>query len=217
MAMLRGLAGLGFDTVFATPHQKAGQFMPSAGAIADAHRQSRRELAAAGLDLALSLGAENMWDDVFFQRLEADTIPSYDGGPAFLFELPLGGPLPVGLEQRLFSLRTRGKLPVMAHPERYEPLWNDPELVDRLAASCALVIDLAAVAGHHGRKRKKAARKLLERGAVHAAASDVHGPADIRTAADGIAWIRKRFGDRTVTRLLDDNPRRIAAGEHPDG
>lgn len=216
MTMLSGLVDLGFDTVCATPHQKAGQFLPTLEAIRNAHRDTVAAAGAAGLAVRIPLAAENMWDDVFFGRVESGDIPSYDAGAAFLVEF---NPtfLPVGLTRHIFSLRTAGKLPVIAHPERYEPLWKDDALVDALRSECAMVVDLGAVAGHHGRKRGKVARKLLERGKVHAVASDAHRPEDVGYAAEGIAWIRKKLGAAAVTRLLDENPRRILAGEHPDG
>jgi hypothetical protein len=31
-----------------------------------------------------------------------------------------------------------------------------------------------------------------------------------------MAWIRKKLGEAALTRLLDENPRRILAGELPD-
>jgi protein-tyrosine phosphatase len=165
--------------------------------------------------LALSLAAENMWDGVFYERSRDGTIPAYDGGPAFLVELPIGPALPVGLFERLFELRLQGRLPVLAHPERYEALWNDDDAVERVRESCALVVDLGAVAGYHGRKPSKTARRLLLDGVAHAAASDAHSPSDVRVAAEGIAWIRKQLGEAAATALLADNPRRILCGEHP--
>lgn len=216
MAMLQGLVALGFDTICATPHQKSGQYLPALEDIAQAHQATVEMLSRSSVDVALPLAAENMWDEVFFERFEADAIPSYGDGPAFLVEFRPSY-LPAGLTEHLFRLRARGKLPVIAHPERYEPLWHSPDLVEVLAAECAMVVDLGALAGHHGRKRNKAARKLVDRGMVHAVASDAHSPADVRIAAEGIAWLRKRHGDDTVTRLLDTNPRRILAGEHPEG
>jgi tyrosine-protein phosphatase YwqE len=76
-------------------------------------------------------------------------------------------------------------------------------------------VDLGAIAGFHGRKEGKAARLYLEEGLIHAVASDVHSPGDLRGAAEGMAWIKKRLGERALVRLLDENPRRILAGEHP--
>jgi hypothetical protein len=57
---------------------------------------------------------------------------------------------------------------------------------------------------------------MLKNGIAHAAASDSHTPNDVRVAAEGIAWIRKKLGDDAVTRLLDHAPRRILAGQHPN-
>ncbi len=216
LAMLRGLCAIGFDTVCATPHQKAGQFLPSLDAIRRAHQSARSALSANSVALSLSLAAENMWDGTLYERCETLTIPSYDDGAAFLFELPLGVPLPVGLFDRLFSLRTKGKLPVLAHPERYEPLYSSPDLLARLRECCALVVDLGALAGYHGRKRGKFARRWVEEGIAHAAASDSHTVEDVRTAAEGIAWIRRKVGEDAVSRLLDRAPRAILRGQHPE-
>lgn len=215
MSMIEALESIGFDVVCATPHQKTGQFLPPLDSIRTAHRETRDRVEQSGLSLSLSLGAENMWDATFYERCRTDAIPSYDDGPAFLVEFPLGGTLPVSVFDHLFELRSKGRLPVLAHPERYEPLWSSDELCYRLAETCAMVVDLGAVAGYHGRKRTKAARKMLKSGIAHAAASDAHTPNDVRVAAEGIEWIRKKLGGDAVTRLLDSVPRRVLAGEHP--
>jgi protein-tyrosine phosphatase len=214
MAMIRGLVALGFETICATPHQKAGQFLPALAAVREAHATTRDQAAAAGITARIALGAENMWDEVFFQRMQAGAIPSYDDGAAFLFELPVTT-LPAALEEHVFRIRMSGALPVMAHPERYQPLWRAPELVERLAGSCALVVDLGAVAGYHGKEPGKLARSLLEQDIAHAVASDAHAPEDVRVAAEGMDWIRKRLGESALVRLLDEGPRRILLGEHP--
>jgi len=211
-AMVGALRALGFSEVYATPHQKAGQFMPSRAAIDVALDAVR---AGCAPDLQLRLGAENMWDDVLFDRIKAGAVPSYDDGDAFLLEIR-PAELPVGIVDELFRLRMAGKAPVLAHPERYERLWDKPELVEQLRRHCAFVVDLGAVAGYHGKKQQKVARQLLEDGLAAAVASDAHTVEDVRVAAEGIAWIEKRLGKAAVTRLLDDGPRAILLGELPD-
>jgi len=213
LTMLEALARAGFSDVCATPHQKAGQFLPSADEIARAWNAALGAVGAA--HPTLHLAAENMWDDVFFERSQRDAVPSYDAGPAFLFELR-PQLIPVGLLEHLFRLRTGGKVPVLAHPERYEALWSDDDLTGQLARSCAFVVDLPAVAGYHGRRECKAARLLLQRGLVRAAASDAHTAGDVKQAVEGIAWIEKKLGAAAVDRLLVDGPRAILAGELPD-
>ncbi len=215
LAMLQGLSDIGFEKVYATPHQKDGQFLPSMESIHNAYTATAERIVEQGLALTLGLAAENMWDTVFYQRVTEDSIPSYDGGDAFLFELPLNL-LPPGLSEALFRLQQRGKLPVLAHPERYDRLWDHPNLFEELAGQCVMVVDLGAIAGYHGRKRNKRARTMLKKGLAHAVASDAHSLADVRIAAEGIRWIEKKIGVADVTRLLDTNPRLIASGTHPE-
>lgn len=210
LTMLEGLAAIGFDEVCATPHQKAGQFLPSLEAIEQAFQE-----VSARAHVKLRLAAENMWDDVFFDRSQRGAIPSYDRGDAFLFELR-PAEIPLGLTDHIFRMRMAGKLPVMAHPERYQRLWDDDALVDRLRREVAFVVDLGALAGYHGKKEHKAARRFVEDGVAHAVASDAHTPEDVARAAEAIAWIDKRLGKRAVTRLLDEGPRQILIGELPD-
>ena len=211
--LLSGLASLGFTEVCATPHQKAGQYLPELSLI-----RERFATVTSWTDPELPrlhLAAENMWDDVFFERYQTNSIPAYDDGPAFLVEIR-PSQLPSGFTDHLFKMRLAGKLPVLAHPERYHPLWEDTALVHRLRGMCAFVVDLGAVAGAHGRQEAKAARRFVETGIAHAAASDAHTKADIKLAAEGIAWIKKRCGADAVTRLLADAPRSIIAGHLPD-
>jgi protein-tyrosine phosphatase len=211
LTMLRALGAMGYEVVTATPHQKASQFLPPLEKIREAHAG----LAGAVPGLRLALAAENYWDSVFFERWRARAIPSYDDGPAFLFEIP-PEELPVHFEETLFQIAVGGKLPVMAHPERYRPFWSD---VDRLAAigrQAALVVDLGALAGNHGWREKSVARRLVADRVAHAVATDVHAPSDLRAAGEGIRWIEKKLGAAAITRLLVDNPRAILAGELPD-
>jgi protein-tyrosine phosphatase len=163
----------------------------------------------------LRLAAENMWDDVFFGRLTSDAIPSYHGTNAFLVEIP-PTLMPPNLADQLFKLARTGKVPVLAHPERYEALWDNDELARSLRRVCAFAIDLPALAGFHGRREAKQARHLLEIGLAAAVATDAHQVGDVQQAAQGLAWIDKKLGHATTVRLFGDAPRQILAGQMPD-
>src|SRR5690606_6292169 len=138
---LDGLAALGVTDQCVTPHQKAAQYLPD---------WDRIEATLAQLETVrkpghptLRLGAENMWDDVFYTRIGDGTIPHYRGTESFLVEIS-PSLMPVGMADQLFKFRMAGKLPVLAHPERYQALWDDDELARSLRRVCAFVIDLGA-------------------------------------------------------------------------
>jgi protein-tyrosine phosphatase len=189
--------------------------LPAADQIANAYAALRDAVAQAFPDLTLELAAENYWDEVLLGRMSAGAIPGYGQGPAFLFEVP-PPMMPPRIAETLFQLRMGGKLPVMAHPERYVAIQKDLSRADELGRTAALVVDLGAIDGAHGRAEMKTVRRLLEDGLVHAAATDIHSPNDQRAIAAGMAWIKKRLGEPTLDRLLDHNPRRILLGELPE-
>ncbi len=208
LRMLRAIAALGFSDLYATPHQRAGMFMPAREQIDEAFRTVSEDAREAGIDARLGLGAENFWDDVLHRRLREQTVPSYDDGAAFLFEV---NPqlIPPMLENELFQLRVGGSLPVLAHPERYVGIQRDITLAERLGRHAVMMVDLGALDGAHGRTEMKTARKLVLEGLSHAAASDIHRPEDQTTVAAGMAWIRKQLGPDALETMLSENPRRL--------
>jgi len=213
LALAKRLAEMGFEVVHATPHQKAGAFVPSREQIDHAHDELTAALRAADVSMELRLGAENFWDELFLQRIGEKSQPTYTGGQAFLVELDVRM-APPRLEDTLFQMRLAGPLPVLAHPERYAAL--DVERLARIGRTAALQVDLGALDGAHGKHAADMSRKLVAEGLAHAVASDVHDLADAKRAAAGMTWIRKKLGDATLRRLLDENPRRILQGELPD-
>ena len=213
IAMLDGLTALGVTEQCVTPHQKSGQYLPSREQIA-ASLASVERLRKPGHP-ALRLGAESMWDDVFLQRLAEDKIPYYRDTLAFLVEVP-PSLLPPGMVDQLWKLRLRQNVPVLAHPERYHALWDDDALARSLSRVCALVVDLGAVGGFHGKRETRAARHLLETGIACGVASDAHQVGDLQRAAVGLSWIDKKLGHAAVVRLFDHAPRTILSGELPD-
>ena len=214
MRMLQSLVDLGFTEICATPHQRNGLFIPTAEAIASALAEYHGEATKYHPSVRVRLGAENFWDEILIERLRKHTVPCYEGRRAFLFEV---NPLlqPPHLEEALFEIRLGGILPVMAHPERYLTFQRDTGHGEVMCKQAALVVDLEALAGTRNRAETKTARRLVEDGVAHAVASDMHSPATADKVADGIAWIRKRVGMARLAQLLEENPRRILAGELP--
>jgi protein-tyrosine phosphatase len=213
LAMLDGLTALGISEQCLTPHQKASQYLPAWDRIEAT--LARLEQVRKPTHPTLRLAAENMWDDVFYKRVVEDAIPGYRNTVAFLVEIP--PPLmPPGMIDQMFKWRMAGKVPVLAHPERYHALWDNDDLAQQLRAHCAFLIDLGALGGFHGKREMKAARHLVEKGLVTAVATDAHQLGDLQQAAEGLRWIEKKLGHAAVVRLFDHAPRAILAGELPD-
>jgi protein-tyrosine phosphatase len=207
MAMLRALYAAGFDEVVATPHMRPGMFDNDRPRIERAFSAMQPNLAALGAPLTVHLGSEHFFDDVVFGRLLRGEGVPYPGGTAALVEF---GPtaFPLRVQHRFFDLKRVGITPVVAHPERYEPVWKDDACLEPLFdAGAHLLLDVCALTGKYGRAAQRAAEKLLEEDAYEAACSDAHKPKDVDDVVRAIRRLEALVGSDEARRLLADGPR----------
>jgi protein-tyrosine phosphatase len=216
LAILRGLHEIGFDRVMATPHMRVGMFENQKADLLAAFERTEAGLAGVADLPALGLGCEHYFDDVVYGRLVAGEGLPYPGERAVLLEF-YGVDFPPVVVERLFDLRRKQLLPVIAHPERYRYLWTKPEALEKLVDSgIATLLDTAAMIGKYGREPQRAAEMLLERGLYHAACSDAHRAADVADVARGVDRIAELYGDEEIDFLFREGPRQILDGKQPE-
>jgi protein-tyrosine phosphatase len=209
VAMLRALHQAGFDVVVATPHMRPGMFDNDRPRLERAFAAMQPILSGhAGLP-AVHLASEHYFDDVVFGRILRGEGLTYPGGRCVLIELGRG-PFPLRLQHRFFDLRKAGLVPVLAHPERYEPVWKDDRCLDPLLdAGAHLLMDTCALTGKYGRSARRAAEKLVEEDAYEAACSDAHRPEDVEEVVRAIERLEDHVGKEEARRLLADAPRQM--------
>ena len=210
LAMLRDLGQAGFDLVVATPHMRPGLFDNDRGELERAFAAMQPILLAAAERLpTVHLASEHFFDDVVFGRLLRGEGLPYPGGASALVELGQGA-FPLRLQHRFFDLKRAGIVPVLAHPERYEPVWRDDACLDPLLdAGAHLLLDICALVGKYGRAPQRAAEKLLEAEAYEATCSDAHKPADVEHVVRAIDRLASLVGKPEALRLLGSGPRAI--------
>ncbi len=236
VALLRGLLQLGFSTVMATPHMRPGMFDNDQSSLTRAFAAMRAPLEEARVDGLLPevhLASEHFFDDVVFERIrkgEALPYPSLaplppaplPGAAASAWpgaqRTPKRGVLvefpperfPSHAHNRFFDLHRAGFVPVLAHPERYAPVWKDVAALNPLIeAGAHLLLDVCSLVGKYGRAAQKASEKLLDNGAYAAACSDAHRPEDVAIVAEAIERLKQLTGDEGVVEMLRTGPRRI--------
>lgn len=214
-ALLEGLARAGFSRAVATPHMRPGMFDNLRADLESAYARTLEGLGDLSGLPELALASEHYFDDVVFERLLGGDALPYPGGRAVLVELPPRG-FPARLPQRLLDLKRRGIVPVIAHPERYEPVWKDAEVLEALLdVGAVLQLDVAALEGKYGRAPKKAAEALLEEGYYHLASSDAHKPSDVDAVRRGIDRLFERAGDEEARFLLIEGPLELLEPRSP--
>jgi protein-tyrosine phosphatase len=228
--MLRGLYVAGFSTVVATPHMRPGMFDNDRAALLRAYSlmlPHLREAIAGGVSLPdVHLSSEHFFDDVVWGRLgRGEGVPyptleragAYAGTAAPKLKVALvefsGQAFPVNVVERLVDLKRAGLRVLLAHPERYRPVWTDDTCLDPLIdAGVRLLLDVCALVGKYGRAAQAAAEKLLDEEAYDAACSDAHKPEDIGEVERAILRLEVRVGAQETQRLLSEGPNAILAG-----
>jgi protein-tyrosine phosphatase len=166
----------GVHLMVATPHVN-GHYMPDPATIRTAVAELNNALAAEGVALVVSPGAEIAVSEL--PRLDDGVLRQLSLGESntLLIESPYVNAVPF-LEQMLFDLQARGFRVILAHPERSPMLAKDRDLLGRLVDREILCsVTAGSLAGRFGRRVRAATLELIQHRLVHNVASDAHDTA----------------------------------------
>ena len=123
--------------------------------------------------IILRLASENMLDSLFEQRLQGgDLLPIGKDGRHLLVETSYFNP-PYGLHNILLRIKSKGYVPVLAHPERY--VYMDKEDYEQLKRlNVAFQLNLPSLVGAYGADAKRKAQWLLENMYYQVKGTDIH-------------------------------------------
>ncbi len=217
LAMARMAAADGITTVACTPHIYPGLYANTAAGIAAAIEALRVELAAAGIALDLTIGADTHLTPDLVAGLRGGRIPTLGGSRYFLFEPPHHVE-PPHLEDAVFAVMAAGYVPVITHPERLTWIEDRYAVFPRLARAGAwMQVTAGSVTGRFGRRPRYWAERMLDEGVVHILATDSHHvdrrPPLLAEAREAAA---RRLGAGEAMHLVLTRPQCILDNRAPD-
>jgi protein-tyrosine phosphatase len=199
----------GTGTIVATPHVR-GDFHARVDDLPDRVADLQAEIDAAGISIALRVGAELGHDMV--GRLDQRELDSIAQGPPgarwLLVESPFGG-IDDEFGAATEELRDRGFATVLAHPERAAGVLGGMGLRRELAAGAVLQVNASSLLGRHGGPARDAGAEIARRfpGAL---ASDAHGAWKPPSLTDGVAAaIDLGVPAALARRMADSAPRAL--------
>ena len=210
LAMARMAVDSGVTAIVGTPHCVGDRRREVFGAW-QLLREALREM---GIPLTLYLGMEIYGTPDTSGLLLGGELFTLNGSRYPLIEFSFRSD---GWEetQILESICREGYRPVVAHPERYAFLWEEPQLVERWKEmGCLLQVNRGSLLGRFGSRIQEMAGRLLERGYVTVIASDAHSHrARTPSMADVRRLLQEEFSPEYAWLLLEENPRRIIENE----
>lgn len=114
------------------------------------------------------------------------------------------------LSEVIFEIKASGLIPVIAHPERYSYVQNNPNLVGELIKNDVLFqANFASISGYYGEKAKKTLIKLLKANMIHFLGSDSHKSEKYDKIEDNIKELEKIVSKEKIEELTTINAKHI--------
>jgi protein-tyrosine phosphatase len=123
-----------------------------------------------------------------------------EGTEIVLAEMPFVGPAS-DLIELAEHVERAGLTPLVAHPERTEPVLERPELARELAERWPLQVNATSLLGRHGREIEELAWELLDVASV--VASDGHRVTRPPALDEAYELVKARVGEEAARPLFD--------------
>ena len=197
----------GTKVIFLTPHvdsatdlERSPEFLPKFEELKTATRD-------AGIDVRLELGAEVFPTWNLLKALDSDKPITLGLKRKYILLGPPRIQLPNDISDLVFEIHTRGITPILAHPERVNPVQKNIRVLHELLdLGMLLQINAGSINGRYGKHAKQTVLELLRLKMVHFVASDCHRMHIEPVLASGRTAIHALFDEKTARALSIDNP-----------
>ena len=215
MKKIRKMADAGIDGIVLTPHFIRNQYHNTSNVITGKFKKLKSQLKKENILLNIYQAAEVYLDSNIKKDIESEKLVIVNTNYV-LVETNLTG-FPSDFFDILYELVKSGYRLILAHPERYADIINDPSSAEDLVhRDIYLQLNAGSLIGHYGRSVKNTAWYLLEMGFTHFLASDDHCKSEDYSLPAAMDEIRKQIDDYTVELLTVINPKKMLNNEKID-
>lgn len=206
----------GVDLLVATPHAassgKARNWMNDD--LVQLILSFRRRLAEAKIPLKVVAGMEIFGTDEAPQLLREGKLMGLNGSRYPLLEFPFVD-YAAEATDILEEILADGMRPVVAHPERYDYVQQNPSLLNLwVEMGCLLQINRGSLLGRFGRREQLLSEVLVMRGFAFAVASDAHSPRYRTTWMQDVQeYLSREISPQAAWALLERNPMALVNNE----
>lgn len=200
----------GVSAMVVTPHCASDRVEQVRGRLADLRSAVRAE----GIPIRLYSGMEIFGRPDTAALLRQGRLLTINGSryPLIEFAFDTDGEEETAV---LHSVLQAGYIPLVAHPERYRCIQEDPEQANLWARmGCRFQVNRGSLLGRFGPEARDVAWALTGRGFATVVASDSHSAAR-RTPWMRDVWelLERQLSPAAAMWLLEENPRRIINNE----
>jgi len=174
LLLIKRLSDYGLRKIITTPHIMSEYYKNTPEIIHMGLEDLRKSVKAEGISIEIEAAAEYYLDEIFLERIKAGEPFLTFGDRYILVETGFINK-PQMLLEIIFQLEMAGYKPILAHPERYQYLFQDKSLLEALVdRSILFQVNLLSLTGFYSKEVKDFGEMLIERGLVKFFGTDCH-------------------------------------------
>lgn len=213
IVMAQSALGGGTKKIVATPHYFNDYQNPvplKKNDVIEKFNELKASFKKSNIPVKLYLGSEQYGVNNLIPLIENDELITINGSRYLLIEFSLDDELERA-KYVLSQLEDYDIIPILAHPERYDFILDEPSKVfGLLQQGCLLQVNKSSIIGRFGQDSESVSHWLLRERMAHFVASDSHGPYQ-RTAdmSEAYQYVCYSCGDEYADALFYENPQNV--------
>lgn len=208
--MIKEAKKIGFTDIIMTPHFLLDYYEPTPQEVICWRNKLQEVLDNQDINLNLHSGMEVYIFSKLEEYIKQNKILALGKSKYLLIELPLSTTINY-LDHILFALQALGIKPIIAHPERYKCVQDEPDLVQNYIDKGALIqCNYCSILETYGKNARKTVKTLFKRNQVNFLGSDCHKEKTVYPIIpQAIKKIKKIIGDEEFYKISTENPKKV--------
>ena len=215
--LIKEAESVGFDSIISTSHYIESYYESPVEERQEWINALSGALKKENINVDLYLGNEVYFSENIIKLLNENKIAKINNSKYMLFEFSMNVK-PINVYDVIYEMIQNKITPILAHPERYRFVQQDPSLIYELLDTGVLMqSNFASIIGWYGEKAEILAKKFLESNMISFFGTDVHKQNTIYPKIPEILEkIKEIIGQEKLDELTTINPRKVLNNEHID-
>ena len=212
--LLKEAESVGFDSIISTSHYIENYYESPVEERQEWINALSMALKKENINVNLYLGNEVYFSENIIKLLNENKIAKINNSKYMLFEFAMNVK-PINVYDVIYELLQNKIIPILAHPERYRFVHQDPSIIyDLIDNGVLMQVNYASIIGWYGQKAEILAKKFLESNMISFLGSDVHKPNTIYPKIPEILErIEEIIGKDRLFELTTLNPTKVLQNE----
>ena len=204
----------GFTDIIATPHYMESAYEVPKEQIKEKMNDIINILKDNNVRINIHQGNEIYITNNIVDLLNNNLVSTLANSKYVLFETPMNVE-PLNLLDVVYTLLENKKVPIIAHPERYEFIQKDPnKLIELIENGVLFQANYGSIIGQYGKEAQKTLVKLLQNNMIHFMGTDVHRANSIyNNVPKAIEELKRVVSKNVVEAITIENAKKVLNDE----